>query len=220
MQYQINISIDDAGLQSIYAANQYVTLVKSIVSNPLPNLPIAWLAFQPLEGNQVVWIENYYLYATTSVLQSGATITMTSQTGSAAQLGWIYTFQQGIFTGAQGSGSTFNVSDEMQGSFSFGLAQAATVNNVSTIAPLNAVPVLYNEQASFTPQETISVFLSSYSNNGTVISQVASNALVVTLSSQSPTANLGFNDSTNTFYPITPAAAFARRGRTLLSGRA
>ena len=53
-----------------------------------------------------------------------------------------------------------------------------------------------------------------------VISQVASNALVVTLSSQSPTANLGFNDSTNTFYPITPAAAFARRGRTLLSGRA
>ncbi|HVG34217.1 MAG TPA: hypothetical protein VM911_14095, partial [Pyrinomonadaceae bacterium] len=108
----------------------------------------------------------------------------------------------GQFTGAAGGGQgTFNVSDQMTGAnFNFGLAQQATINNVTTLAPLNAVPVLYNEGASFTPQENISIFLSSSSNNGTVISQVASTALVVTLTSQQPTANVGFNDADNTFY--------------------
>jgi len=33
-----------------------------------------------------------------------------------------------------------------------------------------------------------------------VLSQVASNALVVTLTSQSASANIGFTDSNNTFY--------------------
>lgn len=214
MQYQINISIDDAGLQKIYSAGQFVTLVKSVVSNPTSpsTLPVAWLSFQPLEENQITWIENYYLYATTTVLQSGATIVMTSQTQAPAQLGWIYDFAQGQFSSTQEPGNTFNVSNQMQsGSFNFGLAQQATVNNVSTFAPLNAVPVLYNQQASFTPQENISIFLSSFSNNGTVISQVSGNALTVTLTSQQPSANVGFNDSNNTFYQITSGQQFARR---------
>jgi hypothetical protein len=203
MQYQVNVTIDDTGLQNIYSANQYVTLVKSVLSNPMPagNLPVAWLAFQPLEGNTITWVENYYIYATTTTLQSGATIAMTSQTADPAQLGWIYTFAQGMFTGASGTGDTFNVNNQMSSQgLSFGLAQSATVNNTTTFAPLNAVPVLSNENASFTPEETLSIFLSSYSDNGSVISQVASNALSFSLSSKSPTANIGFNDSTNTFY--------------------
>ncbi len=224
MQYQISIAIDDAGLQKIYAAGQSVTLVKSVVANPLSsgNLPVAWLAFQPLESNQITWVENYYMYATTTVLQSGATIQMTSQTQAPVQEGWMYTFEQGQFSGSSGTGDTFNVDNQMSnGFFNFGLAQQATVNNVSTLAPLNAQPVLYNESASFTPIETISIFLSSYSNNGVVISQVASNALVVQLTSQSPTASVGFNDATNTFYLVSSATRSAadyalRRSRARL----
>ena len=183
MNYQINIDIDDKGLNAIYAAGQSVTLVKSVVSAPLANgnLPIAWVAFQPLETNLVSWIENYYLYATTTVLQSGATITMTSTSGAPVQTGWIYNFEQGQFTGVSGLGNTFNTENEMNGLFNFGLAQQASVNNVTTLAPLNAVPVLFNEEASFTPLEQISIFLSSNVSNGSVISQVASNALNVTL---------------------------------------
>ncbi|HVG34713.1 MAG TPA: hypothetical protein VM911_16710, partial [Pyrinomonadaceae bacterium] len=127
MQYQINISIDSAGLQSIYNTGQYVTFVKSVLTSPLAggNLPIAWISFQPLEENQVTWIENYYIYTTTTMLQSGATISMTSQTGEPVQTGWTYTFAHGQFTGAAGGGQgTFNVSDQMTGAnFNFGLAQ-------------------------------------------------------------------------------------------------
>jgi len=145
VQYQINIAIDDTGLQNIYQANQYVTIVNSVVSNPLAdgNLTVAWLAFQPLESNQITWTENYYLYATTTTLQDGVQIAMTSQTQEPAQAGWIYTFSEGQFSGASGTGGTFNVDNQMSANdFSFGLAQSATVNNTTTFAPLNAVPVL------------------------------------------------------------------------------
>ncbi|HKS29528.1 MAG TPA: hypothetical protein VJS44_16995 [Pyrinomonadaceae bacterium] len=207
MDYEINISIDSQGLKQIYGAGQSVTLVKSIVSNPATTNPIAWISFQPLQENQVSWQVDYYIYGTTTVLQSGATIIMTSQTDTPVQRGWTYTFAQGMFTGGSGTGTSFNVlNNTPTGSFNFGLAQQATVNNVKTIAPLNAAPVLYNQTGAFTPQEIVSIFLSSYSNNGTVITNVAGNALAVTLSSSAPTANVAFNDATNTFYLIQPGA--------------
>jgi hypothetical protein len=203
MQYQLNIAIDSTGLSNIYAAGQAVTLVKSVVSNPLAsgNLPIAWVTFQPFQANAVSWIENYNMYATTTQLTAGAQIVQTSVTGAPVMTGWTYTFETGQFTGAQGGSSgTYNMANDQQGMFNFGLSQQAMVNNVPVMAPLNAIPVMYNEQASFTPQENVSVFLSNVINNGVVLSQVSSNALAVTLTSQSPTANIGFNDSTNTFY--------------------
>ncbi|HYO91489.1 MAG TPA: hypothetical protein VEQ40_07630, partial [Pyrinomonadaceae bacterium] len=114
---------------------------------------------------------------------------------------------QGMFTGASGTGTSFNVfNNTSAGSFNFGLAQQATVNNVKTIAPLNAAPVPYNLTGHFTPREIVSIFLSSYSDNGTVVSQVSGNALAVTLSSAAPSANVGFNDATNTFFLMRPGA--------------
>ncbi len=217
MQYQLNISINSAGLSHIYAANQAVTIVKSVVANPLSsgNLPIAWVSFLPLEENSVTWIESYNIYATTTNLVSGATIVQTSVTGTPVQTGWTYTFETGQFSGAQGGASgTYNMANEQTGMFNFGLSQQATVNNVPVMAPLNAIPVLTGESASFTPEENVSIFLSNVVNNGVLLSQVASNALAVTLTSQNPTANIGFTDSDNTFYLESAAAtrpdAFAR----------
>ena len=210
MQYSIDITIDKNGLDKIYDVHQTVTFVKSVNQFVGANTfsyyyPVAWLAFQPLESNNVSWIENYYMYASTTVLQSGATIQMTSQTGAPVQTGWLYTFANGMFTGAQGGGSpgTFNLYNGMATpDFSFGLAQYATVNNTQTLAPLNAVPVLYNQGATFTPMETVSIFLSSCSANGTVIPDIPSNALTLTLTPKNPSANVGFNDTNNEFYII------------------
>ena len=221
MQYQLIIDIDDAGLTNIYKAGQSVTIVKSVVANPLSsgNLPIAWVSFQPFETNSVTWVENYNIYATTTQLISGATIMQTSVTAAPVQTGWTYTFAQGSFTGAQGGGSaTYNMNNQQNGMYSFGLSQQAVINNMPVMAPLNAIPVMYNEGATFTPEETVSIFLSNTSNNGVVLSQVSSNALTVTLTSQTPTASIGFNDSNNTFYQQSTAQisadAFARRLRS------
>jgi hypothetical protein len=203
MIYTLNISIDDTGLQQIYNNGQYVTIVKSAITNPVGtgNLSIAWLTWSPFESNSVTWQEIYSMYASTTLMQAGATIAMSSQTPVPVQLGYMNTFQSGHFTSALGGGaSTFSLTNSAGGSYNFGLSQTATVNSVTVNAPLCAVAVGNNQQATFTPQVTVSIFLSSYSNNGVVISQVASTALVVTLTSQTPIANIGFTDSTNSFY--------------------
>lgn len=206
MNYQLNIGIDQNGLNAIYSAGQCVTIVNAVNSTPLStgNLPVAWLAFQPWASNNILWTENYYIYASNTSMQAGAQIQLSAYTSTPVQPGWLYTLEQGSFTGSSGTGSTFNAENQQQtGTTSqFGLAQYATVNGVSTFSPLNATPVLYNQEASFTPIVTVSIFLSSYANNGVVISQVAGNACVVQLTSQDPVGNIGFNDSTNTFYLI------------------
>ncbi len=205
--YTINLTIDPTGVGQINGANQFITLVKSVVTTPMPsgNLPVAWITFEAFGSVQITWEEIYFLYATTTELQGGATILLASQTQHAAQLGFTYTFtKDNVFQVAQGSGDTYNVTNAspLQG-LSFGLAQAATLsttNSSTGLVPVNSIQVLSNESVSFTPEETISIFLSSEANNGSVLSQVASDAISFTLTSQSPTANIGFSDSNNTFF--------------------
>lgn len=209
MQYQINITIDEAGLKYIYQSGYYVTLAQVVESwvmstSALPPgpLPVAWLSFPPLELNQVIWTSQYYLFATTTVLQTGAIIMINSRTASPAQPGWQYQFSNGYFTGQYQPGSDgYNVTNLMcRDNLSFGLAQQATLNNASVCAPVNTVPVLYNEQAGFTPQNNIGVFLSSCSSGGIIIDTLPDNALAVQLTAAQPVANVGFNDATKAFY--------------------
>lgn len=206
-QYQLNFSIPAASVAQINAANQFVTLVKSVNNGQgSSTLPVAWVSFSPLTVDTVTWIENYSVYASSTQLQAGATIVMSST--QAAQTGMLYTFENGVFTGGPGGVSNiFEVSNQntLSGSFNFGLAQQATINGVVTTAPLNSIAVLYNEDVTFTPIETISVFLSGYQNNGVVMSSVTSQACVVELTSAAPSASLSFNASNNTFYQNTTA---------------
>jgi len=213
MNYTININIDDQGLTQIYQANQFVTLVKSVSASAAAENTVIWLSFQPIETNTISWVENYFIYATTTEMQSGAVIRMTSQTQEPVQVGWTYTFKEGMFNGASGgTQGAYTANNQMSSNnYNMGLAQEASINNVTVLAPLNAVPILSNEMVSFTPQENISIFLSSFQNNGTVISQVVGSVLPVTLTSAQPTANVGFKDDTNSFYLISTAEQFARR---------
>ena len=86
--------------------------------------------------------------------------------------------------------------------YEFGLAQQALVNGVSLIAPINALPLLFNEEATFMPTETVSIFLSSYAGNGVPLAGVPTNALTIELTPQTPVASVGFNDATNAFYLV------------------
>lgn len=211
MNYQINISIDSPGVTQIHQNAQFITIVKNVTSNPLAtgNLQVAWLTFQPFQNNQISWVETYYLYATQTQLQAGATILMTSQTSAPVQLGPLYDFSGSIFSvdPSPGAPNTYNVENLNGQSLTFGLAQFANINGASVMAPLNATPIGNDQQATFTPIETVSIYLSSFSNNGVVISQVAGSALTIELTSQQPVANVGFTDSSNSFFLINQTAA-------------
>ena len=202
MQYQINIKISPAGLQQIYAANQLVTLAKT--SSDIPGgFPLVWLTFQPFQLNQIVWNEDYSLYVTGTPLTLGSVITINSLTNGPAQLGWLYAFKSGFFQGQEGQGVNYSAANQTSSTnpLGFGLAQSANVNGVSVLSPVNAVSLPVNQQVAFTPQEKVSIFLSS-SGNGTIIDSLPGNVLTVTLTPQNPVANAVYDDSAKSFKQV------------------
>ena len=79
--------------------------------------------------------------------------------------------------------------------------QSATINDVSALAPISAVPVLYNQAAFVSPADVISIFLSSATTGGTVL-PVPSNAFSVAASAGATGPTIGFNDRTNMFFQL------------------
>ena len=171
------IQIDSAGLSAIYAANQSVTLarqVQSVVetvastSTVMPPPTVAWQAFQPVETNTVAWADQYYCFASTTPLGMGAAIQLNARSDAPMQKGSAYVFADGRFTQRPQAGTAYVVANaSLAGSYAFGMAQIATVNNVSALAPVCAMPVLCSEAAYLDPSDLISIFLSSCTAGGT-----------------------------------------------------
>jgi hypothetical protein len=211
MSYSLTIKISQSSLQNIYNANQTVSICKVITSfvssadvtanaksGTTPT--VVWLAFTPLENNTVNWDDTYSAYVTGTAIVTGNTIFINST--KSATLGFLYTFSGGAFTAAPYTAGqdTFNIANQ-QSNFNFGLAQKATINGTSLPStPLNCIPVLYNQQAMFTPSEAVYIFLSTCSAGGTFIPILPSTALTVPLTSKKPSVTIGFDDTTNSFY--------------------
>ncbi|MGH3680224.1 MAG: hypothetical protein ACRDT2_08230 [Natronosporangium sp.] len=199
--YELTIQFDNQGLATINAASQLVTLVKSVGNGR----PVAWVAFHPMESNQVTWTETYSVYSSTTQIQDGAQIQ--TQSTQPAVGGNTYTFAAGQFGIGQANlpAASYGVTDndpnfEVDGvqMITSGLYQGAVVNGQATQSPLNAVAVPYLETGQFTPVEVVQVFASSYQSNGLVISAVSSQALTVDFTSQL-TQTIHYNDATNQF---------------------
>ena len=71
-------------------------------------------------------------------------------------------------------------------------------SNIFDTFPLNAVTVLSQEQAIFTPIEKISVFLNGKFNNGVIISSVSNKALDLDLTS-TPSAVIHYDKDQGKF---------------------
>lgn len=206
----MEIQIDSAGLSAISAANQSVTLSRQVNQavdvTAGGSLTVAWQVFAPLETNTVSWTNQYYCFATATPLSMNAVITMNSQLQSAMVAGFVYQFAQGQFAMLQPpqGGSDYIVSNgTQQPAFAFGLAQAATVNDVAVAAaPFCVVPVLYNQAAYFIPSGTIGIFLSSASVAGTLLPPPSNPCVVSATGAVGSEPTIGFDDQTNTFYQI------------------
>ncbi|MEP3430172.1 MAG: hypothetical protein ABJN98_15910 [Roseibium sp.] len=201
-KYTLDIKIDSAGLKQIQG--ETISIAKTVTTALVGgNLATAWISFDPAQHITVTWTEDYYIYASSSAAQGGATIDLSSYTDAAVQADQLYTYgTASTFSNAKANtGGAFETNNLQQSPnpWTMGLAQEATVGGKSTMAALNAVKVPYNQTASFTPIENISIWVSSIQNNGVVLSQIANTALPVQLTSQKSTANLGFDDSLNVF---------------------
>lgn len=208
--YQLNADISAADLATIHAAGQSIVLLKLTGSGT----PLSWVAFTPMEGNSVQWVESYALYASTSEVTSGTTITMMSQTAASPQQNYPLT-AAGAF-GPPVQDTTIGVDTyESVNNFaafplmSFGLAQGVQVNGTAfPYQPINAQAVPLNQTVTFAPLTEVVIFLETNITSGMVITEVLSNSTTLTFGN-------GINDITVAY----ESGTFVQTGSSVIAAK-
>lgn len=174
--YTLQLVIDSTDLSTILQAGENIVLAKAFSDSPSN---VAWLSFAPFVNNSVSWQDQYGMYG--AVTMSSGQINPQSTTSMGIASGMYYNFgpTTPVFTGpfpgqdAPGPGSfrVFNLLPPASyPSFVFGLTQSATVNGAAAVAcPATAQVVPANQFATFTPLETVYVWLQSGVAAGAVI---------------------------------------------------
>lgn len=186
--YELTIRLNPEDTHTINAAKQKIVIVKEVAVNSDSDSDaskVAWLSFSPFENNVITWQTQYGIYASTIEIQAGAKILKSSSVNPASS-GVIYPFETGAFDTPYGDAgqNNYGIENKYDTLFTFGMAQSATVNgSLFDAHPLNAITVLSQEQAIFTPIEKLSIFLNAKFNNGVILSSVSNKALDLDLTS-------------------------------------
>jgi hypothetical protein len=202
--YKLNVLFDGkADLQTIYTANQRVTLMKQTE----PGQQLAWVAFDPFMNNVVEWTDTYALYAAKGEMIGGGTIQPLSTTQASPQK--VYTFSQGAFGDGEASSELSPGQYKVVNGFTsadwltFGLAQAATVNGTAhTNRPVNAVVVPREQSAVFTPHGQIEVTLRKAAYDSLIVSEVASQPLILTYGNGVSEHTIRYDSTSGRFVPV------------------
>ncbi|MBN8738755.1 MAG: hypothetical protein BGP24_12550 [Lysobacterales bacterium 69-70] len=178
--YRLQLLIDPTDLSVIRTAGQRITLAKPVNSDSSPN--VIWLSIDPFQSTEVQWSEEYGIYASTTAVQQGASITKLSETGVPAQDGASYSFTSAAtFNGPFSSGSvargSYGAQNDMPNSnypmLTFGLTQSALINQKpAERKPISATPVLATQFANMTPFSTVYIWLQSQFSSETIITKI------------------------------------------------
>ncbi|HVZ39315.1 MAG TPA: hypothetical protein VHI13_08570 [Candidatus Kapabacteria bacterium] len=203
--YELSLQIDPTELAVISAAGMNITLAKP-VGGAAPN--VIWQSFDPFENNTVSWTEQYGIYAATSTVEHGATISKLS-TFSPAEGGSTYTFlpnaifSQGVAT-SDVPLTSYRIDNAMPASkyraLTFGLTQPAIINGVpGGFNALNADMVLSQAYDTLTPFTVVYVWLQANFASETMISQINTSYTKVTFGGTVTSVSLKFNSASGTF---------------------
>ncbi len=171
--YNLRLLIDAADLPTIQSVGLSVVLARAF-SDASSN--VAWASFAPFEQNTVSWDNVYGLYAAASV--SSSRIQPQSTTALGIPSGMYYNFGgsfagpfAGDFAPAVGSYRVVNKIPSAQSpTFVFGLAQSVTSNGIlATSNPATMATVPANFFATFTPLDTVYVWLQTNAAPGNVV---------------------------------------------------
>jgi len=212
--YTLNIAIDGTGVSTLANAQENVVIVKELPG--AGSAYVAWVVTPPANVINITWTDNYQVYASTSAIQNGANIVASAI--QPAIPGYQYTLTTtGFDLGQSVLGQTqMGVVDEDKEftvhnipQITSGLIQGAVVGGTQMGNPLNAVTVLYNQSAIFTPIEKVYVFTAAEIQGAAVLSSIMGNACMVDLTETS-TQNIRYDDNTNEFVPMIPVGAGRR----------
>jgi hypothetical protein len=214
--YSLNIDIDPTDLQTIYAANELVTIVKQSAAGP----SVAWVAFLPFEATTLTWTDSYALYASNTSVQGGAVINQLSNI--LAGPGLNYPFLNGDFGTATPDGTlppnTYETVNQMSAFplLTFGLAQDIQINGMAQPnRPINAQAVPLNQTATFTPFDNITVFLQSQVQSSMMLTTVTSQSIALQFGGSTTSQTISYT-AANGWIVVNPLAAEVSRLRPAL----
>ena len=212
-EYSLNFVIDAKDLDVINEAQLRLTLAKCVNQGSPSN--VAWIAAKPFVSNIVEWKDEYGLYASTTEIKKGATLTKLSETGVPSFDNAYYSFKKaGYFTGPHADGQigvigkgTYAALNEMPTEYhkalTFGLTQTALINNhKEERCPLSAhlVPSQFTMRA--TPFTIVYAWLAATTKSGMIITEVAGPSTMITLGSDVKKLTLKYNSEHAKFLPI------------------
>ncbi|HXO19248.1 MAG TPA: hypothetical protein VOA87_04900 [Thermoanaerobaculia bacterium] len=171
--FTLKLLIGQQDLVTIASAGESIVIARGF-SDSESNL--VWVSFSPGETNFVSWDDLYGLYAAVAP-SSGRILPQSTKSGVAS--GMYYTFgpQAPLFTGPSGGAGappagSYRVFNKLQGSPSmvFGSTLSVTANGIiSTCNPATLQVVPLNQFATFTPIDTVYVWLQSGVISGDVV---------------------------------------------------
>lgn len=212
--YSIELIIDPQDLSAIKAAQEQIILARPVSDTYIPN--VAWQSFDPIVDNVVTWSEEYGIYASNTNLFHGARILKTSSMPYPAQPGAYYSFAtDASFYGplpeaGASNAKQFGVSNDVPSAnypaLVFGLVQNAIINDTAfNFRPLNAQPVRAHQRTTFTPLNTVYIWLQSQLASGTVITQLPRKVAIVTFDGLINAQTLKYDAASGMFVPYSPS---------------
>jgi hypothetical protein len=140
---------------------------------------------------EIGWNEEYRIYATENH-QAGEVIALTCMTPGPATQDATYTLERGELTHG------YAVENQQGKAMGFGLAQQAIVNTYPRLAPFGLVQLPNGGAGKLFPLQTVSIFLTSYTQDGTVLAVVPPDAFTVSLTAGT-TVEVAFNEENSSF---------------------
>jgi len=218
--YSLTLNIDPKDLNIIKAAGQRLTLAKPVGSGD-PN--VVWLSIDPFPSTTVEWEEKYWIYASTTEVSQGASISKLSEVspGPALDAGY-YPFTPsatfGVFQPAPAIPSgTFASNNNMPYNqypmLTFGLSQSAMISKKpAERKPISAQAVLSQQQIQMTPFTNIYVWLQSQFASETIITKITGNSTVAKFGGGVTDITLVYDPTRGIFVPSTDADTMVKKG--------
>lgn len=201
MNYNLSVFISENDLQNILATGQCVVLAKS-VECAMSDMPVAWSVFRPFLNNQLSWNSEFQAFAADSRLMTGVVINPIYQADVGFGQNIPYT-TQGFGTPKSGASPANSMAVTNQGNdqqITTGLSQRSNVNGMNMNAsPICVLSLSKQLTATLTPLENVQVFLGSYMNNGTVLSQIPSNACSVSFGGGAYSRSIQYDGASGCF---------------------
>lgn len=206
MTFNLNVAFTNAQLQILYATGTNVVVAKPSAGGSIPN--VAWLVFKALNTNNINWDEEYGIYASTTQITNGATLTQLSNVPLPAADNKVYTLQDsGVIVGPSSGGTpnAFTLLNQYSTLpyMTTGLYQNANVNGLAILnSAISAAPVILQSTAVMTPYTTVYIWLQSNVKGNCVVTNVTSPMTKLTFGGSVDTISVEYDSASGKFIQV------------------